>query len=648
MVLDSTKVAALAIFLFSGYCPQGHASDFETDAKPLLIQYCGECHSGDDPSGDVDFSRITTRSGVEEAFELWESVVNHLRSNTMPPADRPQPSDQQRQQIYDWYDRFASQAESKPAVFRSRRLSVIEYRNTLRSLLGFDLEVDVIEAEQTLSERSMVVKLLPVDPPGKSGFTNDTHDNALSSKAWDQYAYVADAAIEELFSADRQDALRSLAGIDQLDSFGVFEARSLIKNFVRLAYRRNVEPSFLAQHTDRVLERSEESLVAALKLELKTILMSPGFLYRGLLMPIDEPGQQDVDNFELAERLSYFLWADMPDGELLRAAEQASFSDSATLHGQIDRMIQSPKSRSLSEVFAFQWLTLAQIESVSNNPPIMVALKTQPIDFFDYLIRQDRPLLELIDSDTTFINPHTARMYGKDSKQMQKYSKQKGIEVEIVSNQKITLHETHERGGILTMPGVLAMNKGPIIRGTWILERILGQHLPEPPANVGQVPANPKGKKLSFRERFEMHRSEKTCAACHDKIDPLGFALAAFDSNGKFLKAKNYQPSKKELKAGIVAAPKNIDTSGKLPSGETFEDIVGLKKILTSTKRETVIKNIVKRLLSYALCRKLTIHDQPTVNSITRDMIQSDGTWHDLIHAVADSLPFRETILPAE
>ena len=624
------------------------AAKFASTAKPLLLQFCGDCHSGADPSGDVDFSAINSRAQVDERFELWESVIAHLQSHTMPPAGELQPSDQQRQEIYEWYEDFSRTAVSKPAPFQARRLSVIEYRNTLRSILGFNLEVDVVEAEQTLTERSMVIKLMPVDPPGRSGFTNDTHSNGLSQKVWDRYAYIADAAVEELFAEENEAALLSFLQGQSVDNLQRDEAVRFARQFAALAYRRDLSGQTVDRIGSRFDEVSGQPLIAELKLELKSILMSPGFLYRGFLMPANEAGQQSVDDFELAERLSYFLWADMPDEELFARARKKDLSNSRVTEAQVDRMLRSPKSRSLAEVFALQWFTLSEIEKVSDNPPLMVALKSQPIDFFDYLIRENRPLLELIDSDTAFISPHTARMYGKDARQMKKYSRQKGIEIEIVANQKIKLNETHERGGMLTMPGVLAMNKGPIVRGTWVLERILGQHLPEPPADVGQVPGNPKGQKLSFRQRFEMHRSQESCAACHDKIDPLGFALQAFDGSGKFMNSKNYQPSKKELKAGATGGSKNIDTSGKLPSGETFDDVIGLKKILTSSKRHAITKNMVKRTLSYALCRKLTIHDQKTVNSISDQMVQTDGTWHDLILAVANSLPFRETILPAK
>jgi len=316
----------------------------------------------------------------------------------------------------------------------------------------------------------------------------------------------------------------------------------------------------------------------------------------------------------------------MPDAELFRLAADQSLSQPDVIAEQVKRMVDSTKSSNLSTDFATQWLTLDQIAKQSVNPPQAEALRSQPIDFIHHLFVEGRPLLELVDSKTAFVNPFTAKFYGKDSKQMVRYRKQKGIEVEIVPNQKISLVHTKTRGGILTMPGILEMNRGPVIRGTWMLERILGEHLPEPPADVGQVPSNPPGRKLTFRERFEMHRSKATCAVCHDRIDPLGFALQQYDGPDYKNKA-------------------DVDTSGQLPTGESFKDFAGLKQILVTSHRESIIRNIVKRTLSYALCRKLELFDRPAVDNIVDELIRSDGTYRDLVHQVAMSLPFQQTVI---
>ncbi|MCP4510715.1 MAG: DUF1587 domain-containing protein, partial [Fuerstiella sp.] len=166
----SSKISVgLAVSMVIG-CPlTASGGDFDQDVKPLLGKYCIKCHSGEDANGDIDFSTISTTDDVDAAFETWESVVKHLQAGTMPPEDERQPADNERNRIFAWYESFVNNIEAQPAVFKPRRLSATEYRNTLRSIFGFDLQVAIIEAEQTVAERSMVLKLLPTDPPGRSG-----------------------------------------------------------------------------------------------------------------------------------------------------------------------------------------------------------------------------------------------------------------------------------------------------------------------------------------------------------------------------------------------------------------------------------------------------------------------------------------------
>lgn len=646
MIRCCAILVAVSVTLFVGSARLASASEYQRDVCPLLEKYCFRCHSGEDANGDVDFAGISSADDVGSAFETWESVVRHLAAGTMPPPDEPQPSEDERQQVFYWYQHFLDTVESRPAVLRPRRLSVSEYRNTLRSVFGFDLEVAIIEAEQTVAERSLVVKLLPTDPPGKSGFTNDTHANPLTTVAWDQYNYLVGVAVEQLFSDSRREELEAIVGPMEDVPLTGDQAQTLLREIVARAHRRPVPSDEMAEIVTRLEGKQGPVLLDVVTLEIKAALMSPQFLYRGLLVSGTPGARQPVDDFELAERLSYFFWGDMPDKHLLSLAATGALTEPSVFTTELDRLLASPKSRHLTDVFATEWLTLNEIEHVSDDVPKMVALKSQPADFMNYLFTANRPLLEMIDSKIEFINPHTARMYGRDARQMTKYIKQKGIEVEIVPNQKIRLEETTERGGILTMPGILAMNRGPILRGTWMLERILGEELPDPPANVGQVPPNNRGEELSFRQRFEQHRSNPTCAVCHDKIDPLGFALQRFDDQGQYLLDGSDKVGRKKTGGEpTVEAKSTIDVSGQLPSGEMFEDVEGLKAILTSSQREAVIRNMVERTMCFALCRALVVYDRPTVDAIVKEMDQTNGTWRDLFLAVVNSVPFRETIL---
>jgi hypothetical protein len=615
----------LLFFAIFSHCATLSATEtFETETKPFLAKYCVKCHSGGKKAkGDVDFQAVTLEN-VESHFKVWETAVKLLKEGEMPPEGELQPTEQEKRQFTDWYEvEFVASVVASPGEFKPRRLCATEYRNTMRSLLGFDLEVAIIEAEQTVAEKSLVMKLLPTDPPGASGFRNDTHGNPLTTVIWDQYSYLADAGLAELLSQKRRPVLEEITGPIPESGMDVVHAERLIRWFIPPAVRRPVPESKLTAIIDAV--KNSDDVESALTIELKAALMSPAFLHRGLLMEGTLGEQQPVDSYELAERLSYFIWGDMPDTTLTELATTGALAEADVFAAQIDRMLESSKARNLAEDFATQWLTLDQIASQSKNPPQAEAIRSQPIDFMMYLFVEDRPLLELIDSKTAFANPFTAGYYGKDREQMTRYRKPKGIEVEIVPNQKIALVHTTDRGGILTMPGILGMNRGPVIRGTWILERILGEDLPDPPPDVGQVPAGKRVQNLTFRERFELHRSKATCAICHDRIDPLGFAL------------QRYNGANFDSKA-------NVDTAGRLPSGESFEDFAGLKQILVTSQRERIIRNIVERTLSYALCRKLELFDRPTVDRIVTELAASDGSWRDLVHQVANSLPFQETV----
>ena len=619
---------------------------FEDKVRPILEKNCLECHGGKKVKGKVDFSKILTEKDADANFELWETVVEVIEAGEMPPEDETPLSEEDQKTIVNWYqERSQASIEAKATIFKPRRLSGPEYRNTLRSLFGFDLEVAVVEAEQTVvSDSSLVLKLLPTDPPGASGFINDTHARDGSRRViWDQYLHLSNAALEKLFSKSGRTQLGELLGASlpdgwQSDDLSPEQAERLIRTFVPRALRRPAPENQLSKMLSVISGKGGAELLTATKFELRAVLMSPAFIYRGLLMK-GEPGkQQAVDPFELAERLSYFLWEDRPDEELTRLALDGSLGDEKIFNSQVSRMLASPKARSLAESFGAQWLGIDSLDELVGKDPIRHhALKTQAIDFLNYLFTEQRPVMELIDSKVTFVNQGTSGFYGKDRQRMKRYNKAKGIERQRTPNQKLELVHAEGRGGLLTMPGILTMNQGPIQRGTWMLRRIMGVEVGEPPADTPPIKGSPRGENLSFRERFEAHRSNPSCARCHVKIDPLGFALEAYDKNGQFLHSSERLKGK----------PSTIDSSGKLPSGETFKNFAELKSILLTSQQEVIVRNIVEQTLSYALCRKLTRSDQAVVNAITKNLCENKGTWLSLFQQVANSVPFRETMIEA-
>lgn len=623
---------------------QVFGDSYQEQIVPFLKKHCIECHGGKKVKGKVDFTKIKTLDDARTEYKIFESGLELIHEKEMPPEDEPQPSKAEVGVYENWYNyTFIKNVKARPADFKPRRLSVTEYKNTIEDLFGFELEFSFSQAEETVQETSLIRKVLPKDPPGKSGFKNDTHSNPLTSVIWDGYSYVTDKALEKFFSKKHKKQLEYYAGPVSKDGFSQINGEKLIRSFYARILRRTV-PSSDIQKSITMIKNSKNKL-NAVKSELKAVLMSPRFIYRGLMMP-KKSGQVAVDQFEYAERLSYFLWGSMPDSDLMKLAKDGKLSDTKIIKQEIDRLIADQRSRNLAEDFADQWLALSEIENIGGRYPFIKSVRTQPIEFFNYLIAENRPLMELLDSKVTFANP-LLRGYYKDANQIKAYKKQMGIEMEFVPHNKIILNKTERRGGIMTMPGILAMNssKGrtsPVLRGTWVLERILGDHLPEPPMDVGQVAKNKKGQNLSFRQRFEAHRSNKTCAVCHDKIDPLGFALESYDSLGKDRLLG--EVSKKKKKGKNTQAPEPIDTTGNL-YGDSFKDFSGLKKLLMTKHKETIVRNIVRKFMSYALCRKLEYFDRPVVEGIVKRMMQNNVTYKQLVYEIAVSLPFKETIV---
>ena len=608
---------------------------FEETILPILQASCIKCHGKEKIKGEVDFSKITTQVDADSQFELWETVTEVIMANEMPPEDNPPLSAEEKKLVLKWYEeQLKTPIEAKPGIYKPRRLSGPEYRNTLRSLFGFDLEVAIAQAQQTVTgEKSLVLKLLPKDPPGESGFINDTNSSPISPVVLEQYAFLANAALEKLFAPKQRSELEEMMQTKLPDNWRPNEitqdqAQSIIKEFTPRAMRRHTSEANINNILKPLQGKAGPELLKALKFEMKAIMLSPKFLYRGLLME-KFPGQQrPVDDYELAERLSYFLWEDRPDEKLMDLAMKGDLHNKETLKEQVDRMLKSPKSISLAESFGVQWLGIANLDELIKEPISHHSLRHQPVLFLNHLFTQDRPVIELISSKTTFVNQGVSGFYGQDRARMTRFSKPKGIERTKTPFEEFTLEKATWRGGIITMPGILTMNRGPIQRGTWLLRRILGVRLGEPPADIPPIKPSPRGQNLTFRERFERHRSDASCARCHEKIDPLGFSLDHYDAKGQFLQNKDALP----------------DASGKLPTGESFKNYAELKEILVTSQKEKIVRNSVERTLSYAMCRKLTRHDQPTIDLITKNIVKDNGTWKDLFVEIVNSLPFRETI----
>jgi Protein of unknown function (DUF1592)/Protein of unknown function (DUF1588)/Protein of unknown function (DUF1587)/Protein of unknown function (DUF1585)/Protein of unknown function (DUF1595) len=392
-------------------------------------------------------------------------------------------------------------------------------------------------------------------------------------------------------------------------------ARTDLASLARRAWRRPVsEPELDALvHFVKIATDQGDGFDRGIQLGLTAILVSPNFLFR-----IDrDPSNQ----FELASRLSYFLWSSMPDEELFRLAAAGQLSQPEVLHAQVHRMLADGKSRALVDNFGGQWLELRNIDSVQPDPDRFPAfnedlrrdMKRETQLFFQSIIRDDRSILDFIDSDYTFLNARLAKFYGLppvDSSQLQ----------------RVQLPPDSHRGGVITQAAILTVSSypnrtSPVLRGKWILENLLNAAPPPPPPGVPNLDEKAVGVSASMRQQLEAHRNNPVCNACHARMDPLGFGLENYDAIGRW-----------RTHDGNFT----IDATGKLPNGKTFDGPDALKQILLSDK-QAFTKCLAQKLLIYALGRGLEESDDAAIQSIMSATVANNYKFSALIDAVVDT-----------
>ncbi|AWM35663.1 hypothetical protein GobsT_66530 [Gemmata obscuriglobus] len=403
-------------------------------------------------------------------------------------------------------------------------------------------------------------------------------------------------------------------------------AETVLTNFTRRAYRRPVKPDEVARLLKLfdLATKQGEPFHVALKLPMKAVLVSPHFLYRIEDDPKNANDVRTLNDFEFATRLSYFLWSSMPDEELFRLAAKGELRKPATLEAQVKRMLTDPKAKALSENFAGQWLQLRNLKTLSPDKgffpgwddQLRNAMVGEVEAFFEYVVRNDRPVLDFLDADYTFVNGRLAEHYGlKDVK---------GAEF-----RKVTLPDVR-RGGIITMASTLTVTSNPtrtspVKRGKWILENVLGT--PPPPAapDVPELP--PTGQlKGTLREQMEQHRANPSCATCHAKLDPLGFGLENFDGIGGWRALDNKKP---------------VDASGELPGGLKFNGPAELRKVLLG-KADQFRTCFAEKLLTFGLGRGLEYYDKCALDEITKASKESGDKFSAMVLAVVKSDPFQK------
>lgn len=452
------------------------------------------------------------------------------------------------------------------------------------------------------------------DSPLELSFLNDFYDEAAKH---DRNLWLHQVRVE------------GPLGVSALDPAAV---PALAARMASRLYRRPLtqdEAERWARLAGDALSQGEAPL-ATLRLLLEGLLVSPGFLYHAVPQPAgpETHGSHLIDEFSLASRLSYFLWSAPPDDKLLDLAAKGELR--AQLPAQVDRMLGDWRARALTENFTGQWLQLRDLGNISPDYErfkdfykVQYDLRRETETFFEHLIKDNQPVLDLLNADYTFANERLAKYYGLPGV--------KGDRLE-----KVSLKGS-PRGGILTHGSVLAITStptrtSPVKRGKFLLENILGT--PPPPAPEGVPPIDErKGRqqKLTLREQLAAHRENPSCAGCHAFLDPVGFAFEHFDPVGRYRTEDNSKP---------------IDASGQLVRGQQFQNLSDLRAILARDMAGPFVRNLADNLLIYALGRGTTYTDRPALDEITR-RTEADG-WKSrtLLLALIESAPFQRMRAP--
>jgi len=735
---------------------------YRRDVAPLIAKYCSDCHSERQQRAGLSLTKDASSTAIQRNRKVWESVVSMLRDGVMPPADKPQPTDEELARMTGILEETLANIDCTggidPGRVTIRRLNRAEYNNTIRDLVGVDFQPaedfpsddvgygfdnigDVLSLPPLLFEkylaaaekiteaaiitgdrqRGEIVKFEPrrMRRNGQGGDYGNGAVNLYSTaelsvrhsfpksgeyvlrvRAFGQQAgpeparmslrldgkelqtfdvkaeegdsqtcehrlqieqgrkRVAVAFVNDYYNPKHPDPKardRNLI-VEHVEIQGPIEVvplpeshrriitrvpredgsdadsctREILRRFVTRAYRRPVT----GEELERLVElaagvRSDgESFERGIQLALQAVLVSPHFLFR--IETDREPENpavvHEISEYELATRLSYFLWSSLPDEELFALADRGELRQGETLARQVRRMLADPKSRALVDNFASQWLQFRNLDQFSPDPKqfpdfdeaLRQAMRTETEMFFTTILREDRSILEFLDADYTFVNERLARHYG--------IADVRGDEF-----QRVNI-DANQRGGILAHGSILAITSNPtrtspVKRGKWVLDNLLGAPPPPPPPGVEELSDESEAALTgTLRQRMEQHRANPGCASCHRQMDPLGFGLENYDPIGAWRTREGKFP---------------IDSSGTLPSGESFNGPRELRAILIGRKTEFT-RCLTEKLLTYALGRGLEYYDRCAVDRIVEAVARNDYHMSALIEGIVASDPFQK------
>jgi hypothetical protein len=731
---------------------------FDEKFLPFLKQHCFKCHEGEEPESELRLDQHKSLDALKGDRKRWMKVVRMLKTRQMPPEDEKQPPVALADSMAGWLDHSLNyidcNAPRDPGYVTIRRLNRIEYRNTVRELIGVNYELpddfpaddvgygfdnigDVLTLPPILMEKylaaaeqvtdQMLAELAPeggqivalrgdrlqTDGNGRrngdvhwlnsNGDVRTRHSFADSGEYTIRVHAEGDQAgperVKMALSIDGRQLqvfeIKSHGKIEQHDhslriekgshSFAVRflndyyqpnnpnpadrdrnmavhqievigpkrdraaresqvakrvffvqpndkvkpqqAAEQILRRVASRAFRRPATDDEVARLVElgKAIHQRKGDFQQALAVTLRAILVSPNFLFKVELDPAPGEKTRLLSEYELATRMSYFLWSTMPDDELLKQAHAGTLRKN--LQTQIRRMLADPRARALGENFATQWLglrNLAMMQPDKGRFPMFSdelrdSMYGESVLFFDAIVREDRSVSELLGANFTFVDERLAKHYG----------------IGPVSGdgfQRVALDGKQPRGSVLTQAGVLTVTSNPtrtspVKRGKWVLENILGEPPPDPPADVPELEETEKARdSASLRERLEVHRKSAKCSVCHEQMDALGFAMENFDAVGAW-----------RDKDGRF----EIDASGKLPDGGSFTGPADLKQLLKTKYRAQFVRCIAEKMLTYAVGRGVEYYDRCVIDDICNAAAKNDHRFSSLVIEIIKSDAFQ-------
>ncbi len=544
------------------------------------------------------------------AFQTDKPVTFHMTAGTMKAVTE--------ERIVGYYDVPAG----KPTTIEF--IEKLEPRNTVRFVVdNLGVIPPVIEkaGAENYKGPGLAIQWVEIEGP-----LHETWPPSSHSRIFGDLQQVSTPTAED---KDRREVVSKQPLVD---------AERILRNFARRAFRRAVTDEDIKPFLARVKAKLDAkfSFEAATRVGLKAILVSPQFLFLQ-----EKPGK--LDDFALATRLSYFLWSTMPDEELLALAEKGKLSQAETLRVQVERLLKDPRAAAFADNFAGQWLGLRKIDDTAPDPSLYpeyddvlkVAMVKETLLFFGEVLKDDLSLTNFVSSDFTMLNGRLARHYGIPGVTGQEFK-------------KVALPKDSHRGGVLTMASVMKVTANgtttsPILRGAWVLDRILGTPPPKPTVDVEAVEPDIRGA-TTIREQLAKHRSRAECASCHVKIDPPGFALESFDVIGGW---RDYYRSVGKGDPAVVDGRTmrykkgpDVDASDVLLDGTKFKNIDEFKQLLLKDK-DQLARALAEKLLCYATGGNPAKSDQPEIETIVARIRGKDYGFRTLVHEIVQSKLFQ-------